>query len=453
MKHLLHIAKNLPGFFALGVLIVVLVLTFSAIQKTQAPSFQATQAPRETQRQLPSPPSVHTTLPAYPPLGKGETHTAVPTPVGSPLTLPPYPAPEQTMIPPSPSPSVLPPLPPYPLPSSFHEMRLMYTRLNPPGYFICKADGTGEAMLPPWWSSEIAGGWAAGTLRIAPDGSKILYSFSNNMFLEEPTSNSIWTTNLHGGNKQLLVAATQEWLPEDAIWSPDGKQIAYRRAYLKAPGSGVAIVQSHEIWVMDADGGNQRLVTADPSVFSDTFGGQALVFRWLNNGYIYYANHDRQLYAVNPQSGQLYRLMDNVDASDLHLAISPDGKHVVASPNTPAQAIAYAGLIPIEIPGNFLGWSGDGKFAAYAPYATDNTKETGLWIRDMMTGDKKLVTSDQAAVAGGFSPDGRFFAYQTDEGIFVWDFEKGEAQLIVKDVPDPATGAWTIRFVTWVPVP
>lgn len=450
MKRLLNIATNLLGLFALGVLIVVLVLVFSTAQRTQEPSFQATQAPRETQRQLPSPPSGHTTLPAYPPPERGGTPTTVPTPVAPPTTLPPYPypAPGRTMIPPSPSPIaepvILPPLPPYPTPGPFREMRLMYTKPNLPGYFISRADGTGETMLPPWWSSEIAGGWDGGGLWIAPDGSKILYLFSNNMFLGEPKSNSIWTTNLDGSDKQLLVIATEEWLPGNAIWSPDGKRIAYTRAYLKTPGSGVAIVQSHEIWVMDADGSNQRLVTADPAVFLDTFSGQSLVFRWLSNGYIYFVNHDRHLYAVNPETGQLYRLINNVDASGLSSAISPDGKYIVAPPEIPAQAITRAGLTPIEIVGTFVGWSGDGRLIAYASHATDSTRETGLWIRDMTTGEEKLVTTDQPAVVGGFSPDGQFFVYQTDEGVFAWDIEKGEAQLIVKDAR---------RFVTWIPVP
>lgn len=400
-----------------------------------------------------SPTSPLATITLVPP--KSSSGTPVPTVVSPSSTAPgsPYPPPLPTNTPvPSPTLVVLPPLPTFPVPGPFSGMRVLYTKSNPPGYYTNNLDGTDEIKLPAGRLSEQFGGPGPGSRQISPDGTKMLHLFWDAVAPEVSIPTSIWTSDPDGSNSQLLVAFTEEWFPQDPIWSPDGKRIAYQRAYLLTSYREGAMVRSFELWVMDVDGNNNHLVTADPAFGPDIFGGQALVFRWLNNGYIYFVNHDRQLYAVNPGTGQLYQLMNSVDPLDIRVSLSPDGQHIVASNDLPAQAIERKGLIPIDIPGQLEGWSADGRYLIYNLSSSDS-EQRGLWMRDLITGQDRRLVSDPFSVNSHLSPDSRYLAYQTDEGLFVIDVESNKAQLVMTDLHDPTTGDRAIRFLAWLPVP
>jgi Tol biopolymer transport system component len=289
-------------------------------------------------------------------------------------------------------------------------------------------------------------------LRVAPDGSRILYTLWDNT---NPEVGSIGTMTIDGTSHQLLVDFTAPWSPddncrpEDAIWSPDGAQIAYRWFCESLNESGEYMVYQ-ELWIMDADGSNQRLVTAEPAFRLVTFGGEAVFFQWMRNGYIYFVNEHGRLYAVNPENGSLHRLMDNVDSVNARLSLSPDGKHARVTDGLSALAIQQAGLIPVEVPEKFVGWSVDGERILYQ----NNNR---IWLHDLKTGKDSLLLSyesGQSIHVQGLSPGSRFLAYQTNEGLFVLDIEEnGEPQLVVADAVDPVSGWRTVHFIAWIPVP
>ncbi len=429
MKRLSSLLSNFLALLLLVGLGALFIFALQTATRNAQPVAQVTSSPVKASEHSPEP-----VLDTPPPPEPSPTTQGYPYP--PPVTTQPLPP---TSIPPTPV--VLPPLPTYPPPGPFSDMQLMYTNSRAPGYYLINLDGTGEITFTLWarlLSQQVGG---PGALRLSPDGSKFLYSAWDNQAYDYANAMSIWTSNPDGSEPKLLVTKNDEWFPEDGIWSPDGKQIAYRRAYLDKPG--IAIARYYELWAMDADGGNQQLITADPAFRPDSFGGQALVFRWLPNGYIYFVNHDDQFYAVDPKQGTLYLLMDNVDAIDLYSRLSPNGQYVIPSLNLSAQVIEQRGLTPVNVPGEFKGWSADGSRLVYI--------KDGVWMRDLTTGQDRLLVADASAVNPSFSPDNRLLAYQTDKGLFVADVDSGEARLVVAD-PHTQRGDRAIEFKFWIPV-
>ena len=88
----------------------------------------------------------------------------------------------------------------------------------------------------------------------SPDGKRIVFSarrpghFENDLAITD----EIYVMDADGGNEQRLTENRQnDW---DPVWSPDGERIAFmsdRKGDL----------QNFEIYVMDADGGNEQRLT------------------------------------------------------------------------------------------------------------------------------------------------------------------------------------------------
>jgi Tol biopolymer transport system component len=408
---------------------------------------------------------------AYPGPGETSTPTATHTPTPT-ATLPPYPppggqgsvlptaTPEPTLTPTStPWPvSALPIIKTYPLPGPFQGMRFIYGKPDPPGIYVINVDGTGEMPLEPWPWEQI-NGVNTNLMRTSPDGSKILYTLQNDM---QRDIASIWTMKPDSSQKTLLVDPTGPFeygncFPEDAIWSPDGAQIAYRILCLTKSETG-EISGYRQLWVMGHDGKNPHLVSEDPQLSNIAGGDLAHVFRWMGNGYIYFATDLPgtslgDLFAVNPKDGQVYRLLDGVDALYLGFTLSPDGQHAWGFTEVPVESLRAAGFQTIDLPVNYgMVWSPDGSRLAYVAAGTE-----GTWLQDLASGKERQLlpykTGEDIRLKA-FSPDNRYLAYQTDAGIYVFDLESepAEPKLVLADPHEPISGYRALDFLAWLPV-
>ncbi len=364
---------------------------------------------------------------AYPP-PPTDTPAGYPPPGGS--FVPPTPRPTFTPLPPTPTPwsvADLPPLPTYAPPGPFSGMRLLYFK---GGYRTIKVDGADEIM---WEDSSPQKYY----LHISPDGGKVLYTIWENRRLD---ATSIWTMNPDESDKQLLVQATDGWYPWNAIWSPDGKQIAFLGVIEGEDHE----LHSQELWVMDADGSNQRLVLSDPYLLeSPSF----YSFFWALNGYIYLPRYDGPLNAINPNDGSFFRLADNVDAMDLMFSLATDGIHAASRGELSAPMLQSAGFSTTEVSGMVYGWSADGTRLVFR-------NDQGIWIHDVITNKDQLVLPSSSPsyyyniTVYGISPDGRYIACRTNEGLLVIDVENpGEAPSLV------VSGEHSVSFIAWVPIP
>lgn len=111
------------------------------------------------------------------------------------------------------------------------------------GLWIVDADGTDARAVP----NAVDGQWPSWS----PDGSRIAFS-SPAPWTEADAKDEIYTVRPDGTDlRRLTVAPNEDWAPE---WSPDSRRIVFN-AYRDG---------NSELYVMDADGGNQTRLTFDP---------------------------------------------------------------------------------------------------------------------------------------------------------------------------------------------
>ncbi|MFC1505739.1 hypothetical protein ACFLQ6_01570 [Thermoproteota archaeon] len=144
----------------------------------------------------------------------------------------------------------------------------------------------------------------------SPDGSKILYSSG------DASSSAIWVMNADGANqKQLTIPADDNYDIEPA-WSSDGNKIAFIRQFT----GGAAFV--YYLYVMGADGSNPtRLLPAEYDVHHPS---------WSSDGTILLVGIDPNLALVNPNSDSIIAMTSfgGLGFSADDPCWSPDGSRI-----------------------------------------------------------------------------------------------------------------------------
>jgi hypothetical protein len=425
MNHRPVWVKRLPGILLFGIMLIVLAWAIRSLGQGGLPSpaitvslpAAASQTSVPPATDLGSSPTASLTSPAYPPPGPEITPN---TPEYGPAsTLTPTATPWPV--------SELPPLPTYAPPGPFKGMRLVYVRIGvtpDSGYQSINIDGTEliRYSIPDEQRSLLD----IEQFRPSPDGKHIVYSLWNTM---EPSRSSIWVIDEDGSNLRQLVLPRNGLFPIDAIWSPDGQQIAYRGIYRDDSGN----LHDSEIWQIDINGENERLVARDTELLH-VGGPKANTFFWGLNGYIYLGNFYKQLVAVNPESGEVYKLLDHVDTVWVDKALSPDGLHLYFTPTMLEMNPELLRFIPAIddklVKGRFDGWSGDGSFMIFE-------SETHIRLVNPRTGEERLIeTPDRLPdISSYVSPDASFLIYRSAEGLHLINLLSSQVtdQFLIED--------------------
>jgi len=165
-----------------------------------------------------------------------------------------------------------------------------------PEIYLMHLDGTGLTRLTQRDNRD-------GYPVCSPDGMKIaFYAY------EDSTPSSINVMDIDGGNRTRL---TNEAGARDAspVWSSDGSSIAFTRVRN----------DKYNLWIMDADGGNQRPLA----------GLEGFAPQWSPDGSLLaFSTHPLgEIFVANADGTSVRKLTDN-DVDDMWPSWSPDGAKI-----------------------------------------------------------------------------------------------------------------------------
>ena len=271
----------------------------------------------------------------------------------------------------------------------------------------------------------------------------------------------IYVMDADGGNPRRLTNNRHADLSPS--WSPDGKRIVFCSDRDGHPHHIPGWFTS-EIYMMDADGGNQQKLTNNPSDDrspSWSPDGTRIAFMSRRDG-------NNEIYVMDADGGNQQKLTNNPDPNghpnDEYPSWSPDGAHIVFSARRKGHFkrnlnTTYEIYVMDADGGNEQRltenrkndwhpvWSPNGKRIAFAADRKGDFENFEIYVMDADGGNQQKLTENRVYDwSPSWSPDGERIVFMSERDgnpqIYVMDADGGNPQNLTNNPHTDVSPAW-----------
>jgi Tol biopolymer transport system component len=280
----------------------------------------------------------------------------------------------------------------------------------------------------------------------SPDGREIAFVSGEGI-----AGKTIEAIDADGHQRTVATTGSEPGRLEAPSWSPDGKMLSWTQF----KGSGLFMLESH-LMVAGSQLGKEDDVFPFPAAWLS-----AHAFLYTADGHIYRMDMDTKTETEVPFTAEIrwvrpayvhkhYDLSSTTTRPVLGILapdLSPDGKQIAFGALNNLW-IMKVGDKPEQLThDNYFEegpqWSPDGRFLAYS---SDNSGVLNLYVRNMETGETKLVapSPNSAQLLPAWSPDGKWLAFQNQVGVTsIVNTANGRVRALTPPLFDPGRPSWS----------